>query len=109
MKRPTLNVSFAWDSVAGIFLATLPNDASFAVARNEIGGKLENSLRLFQRACDHAAEGGYQPRKASGDFGAATDAALVEAAIAAGRLQRCGVNETSIRDREAISLEELGL
>lgn len=47
---PSLTVKFFWDNSAGVYWGELPSGVRFAVARHDVGGKLERNLDLFRQA-----------------------------------------------------------
>lgn len=47
---PRLRVDFTYDHTSGMFHAHLENGAVIPVSRNDISGKLENTLKLFSNA-----------------------------------------------------------
>lgn len=57
--RECLFVTFTYDHASGFFYARLPNGAKLPVAREHVGGKLENALNLFKRAVIDLNSGKY--------------------------------------------------
>lgn len=63
--RECLFVTFTYDHAAGVFYANLSNGARFAVDRSHVGGKLENALKLHQRAVIALNSGKYVQARGS--------------------------------------------
>lgn len=112
MAEIELTITFSFDPVTMLFSATLENGARFAFAPANVTGKLGANLALL-RDYTLIEKSGSAPRPKGHDaarprdFGAARDAALVEEAIMAGRLQRVGVIKAPKVGH--VSLEDLGL
>lgn len=107
---PALLVQFTFNPASGLFSAELENGTLFSVAPINVSGKLGSNLDLLRQYTmrDRAGEA-ISPHVCAPDFGASRDAKLVEAAIAAGRLQRVGVVKQEKRAPLALNLEDLGL
>lgn len=82
-----LRIDFTYDHTSGLYYANLENGATIPVSRNDVGGKLENTLNLFRRgviAIEHPDE-----RRPGVDT--SKDADLIREAEALGMVQVVGV------------------
>jgi hypothetical protein len=106
-----LAITFSFEPSSGLFSARLDNGTRFSVAPINVSGKLGANLDLLRQFTMRArADEAPNPHPCASklDFGASRDAALIEEAIRAGKLQRVGVvNE--VPKPGTLTLEDLGL
>jgi len=100
-QSPCLKVVFEWDHVAGIWQAHLANGVTIPVAREHIGGKLSNALNLFRSGVIARIE---ERKRTMGRPVAVEDRqmrALIEAAVAEGRVTTIKPPEKAPREPAA--------
>jgi len=82
-----LRIDFTYDHTSGLYYANLENGAVIPVSRNDVGGKLENTLNLFRRgviAIEHPDQ-----HRTKADH--SNDAELIRQAEELGMVQVVGV------------------
>jgi hypothetical protein len=82
-----LHIDFSYDHTSGLYYAHLENGAVIPISRNDVSGKLENTLNLFRRgviAIEHPDES-RTPKDRSKDVD------LINEAVALGMVQTVGV------------------
>lgn len=82
-----LRIDFIYDHTSGLYYACLENGARIPVSRNDVGGKLENTLNLFRRGVI-AVE---YPDESRTPKDQSKDVDLINEAVALGMVQTVGV------------------
>lgn len=101
MDDLSLTIVFTFDPPSGLYTGHLENGARFSIAPNHLGGKLLANLDLLRKFTMREREGKPPHPHPSAPIHD-KDRALVEEAIAAGRIKH-------IRPKGPVTLEDLGL
>lgn len=101
-EAPSLTMTFSFVPETGLYFGKLENGARFAISPNNVSGKLGANLDLLRQfTMRNRAGEAPNPHATAAKRG---DEALVEEAIAAGKLQKVGVT-----GKLKLTLEDIGL